>query len=124
MLSMPISAWNTKSMLEVSSYQSIPFILAASPLHRCYDGLQGLAAAAATREAAKRKGHSAEDQGQLKRARKVPVISHEVALPKGYEVKDLKEELYGVVLCLLSRFPSGTFGEPSPVFMDDLHHAM
>ncbi len=57
--------------------------------------LQGLAAAAATREAAKRKGPSAKDQGAPKRARRVPLISHEVAIPKGYVANDLDEELHG-----------------------------
>ena len=57
--------------------------------------MQGLAAAAATREAAKRKGHSAEDKAQPKKARRVPIISHEVAIPKGYVAKDLSEELHG-----------------------------
>lgn len=83
-------------------------ISAGLPLPHCCNDLQGFAAAAATREAAKRKGHSAEDQGQPKRARKVPVISHEVAVPKGYEVKNLKEELHGVLLSL----PLAFFGEP------------
>ena len=57
--------------------------------------LQGLAAAAATREAAKRKGHSAEDQSAPKKARRVPIISHEVAIPKGFLAKDLSEDLHG-----------------------------
>ena len=105
-----MSAWYSKSTLEVSSGYITQIIFAALPLPHCCNGLQGLAAAAATREAAKRKGHSAEDQGQPKRARKVPVISHEVAVPKGYEVKDLKEELHGVLLSLPLAFPLGAFG--------------
>ena len=85
-------------------------ISAALLLPHCWEGLQGLAAAAATREAAKRKGHSAEDQGQPKQARKVPVISHEVAVPKGYEAKNLKEGLHGVLLCLYRALLAGAFG--------------
>ena len=62
---------------------------------------QGLAAAAATREAAKRKGHSTEDKAQPKRARRVPIISHEVAIPKGYVAKNLKEELHGKLCAVI-----------------------
>ena len=69
--------------------------MSAAGVLRATHGLQGLAAAAATREAAKRKGHSAEDKAQPKKARRVPIISHEVAIPKGYVAKDLSEELHG-----------------------------
>ena len=110
LLSKVLSAKQSNSTLVIYSKHITLPISAASLLPHCWNGLQGLAAAAATREAAKRKGHSAEDQGQPKRARKVPVISHEVAVPKGYEVKDLKEELHGVLLSLPSALTLEAFG--------------
>ena len=65
--------------------------------------LQGLAVAAATREAAKRKREAAEDassQGSKtpkRSARPIPIISHEVAVPKGYDAaaRNLDPALYG-----------------------------
>ena len=63
---------------------------------------QGLAAAAATREAAKRKREADSGAGPAAKAprraaRPIPVISHEVAVPKGYDAaaRNLDPETYG-----------------------------
>ena len=63
---------------------------------------QGLAAAAATREAAKRKREQDGGAGPAAKAprrvaRPIPVISHEVAVPKGYDAaaRKLDPETYG-----------------------------
>jgi hypothetical protein len=58
-----------------------------------------LAVAAATREAAKRKREAESGTTEAKRpARPIPVISHEVAVPKGYDeaAKALDPALHGV----------------------------
>jgi hypothetical protein len=66
--------------------------------------LQGLAAAAATREAAKRKREATESSSDARAAkqlvRPIPVISHEVAVPKGYDeaAAGLDPTLHGEVL--------------------------
>jgi hypothetical protein len=69
--------------------------------------LQGLAVAAATREAAKRKREATDTgttsgDGHPAKAptRPIPVISHEVAVPKGYDeaAKGLDPALHGAVL--------------------------
>lgn len=70
-------------------------------------GLQGLAIAAATREAAKRKreptdtGTAASDGQAAKLLRPIPVVSHEVAVPKGYDeaAKGLDPALHGEAAC-------------------------
>ena len=65
-------------------------------------GTQGLAAAAATREAAKRKREQQDGAGPAAKAprraaRPIPVISHEVAVPKGYDAaaRNLDPATYG-----------------------------
>ena len=76
----------------------------------CHDVLQGLAVAAATREAARQRGDTAKRKregegaggGDAKRAappRVIPVISHEVAVPKDFDeaARGLDPKLHGAL---------------------------
>ncbi|EIE19880.1 HUA enhancer 2 [Coccomyxa subellipsoidea C-169] len=61
---------------------------------------EGMAVAAATREAAKRKREAENGLPEAKRpARPIPLISHEVAVPKGYDeaAKNLDPALHGTL---------------------------
>ena len=66
--------------------------------------MQGLAAAAATREAARLRGEAAKRKREAeaptdakRAARVVPIISHEVAMPKDFDeaARGLDPKLYG-----------------------------
>ena len=79
-----------------------PCKLQAGSLRQGLHGPQGLAAAAATREAAKRKrerdaGAGPAAKAPRRAARPIPVISHEVAVPKGYDAaaRSLDPDRYG-----------------------------
>lgn len=68
--------------------------------------LQGLAVAAATREAAKRKREADSGPAEVKRpVRPVPVISHEVAVPKDYDeaARKLDPALHGEAFAAVQR---------------------
>ncbi len=66
-----------------------------------------MAVAAATREAAKRKREAENGLPGAKRpARPIPLISHEVAVPKGYDeaAKNLDPALHGTLLAVQMPF--------------------
>ena len=70
----------------------------------CLPSVQGLAVAAATREAARLRGEAAKRKREAeaptdakRAARVVPIISHEVAMPKDFDeaARGLDPKLYG-----------------------------